>query len=275
MDANRTTLSASGETLSQQEQPQDPFVNNEPQGLPIFTIPHGKIPGGFSLSFQEPTYGERKQAIIRYPGAEKKPGYSVDELLISNKITKINDYDWNQLEGEPIARWRNFSLEDSQYIVTVFSSLFLMTQELSDEAEKLSSELKKQERTDLYTIPKHRMPNKKFSVSFKRARSGDRMDAERRYPGMDSNCGYEFVDLFFAYCIQYVDGQPINKPADLVSLMDEWPTADQLFAMAVFANMATIDRKEETDAKELGKSLRAQLLNPISEDHPQPVLDFI
>jgi hypothetical protein len=223
-----------------------------------FVIDAGALPSKkFSVTIEEPTFKDRRDAAKKLPSnPDSKIGYSLEQLLLSMSISKINNRPIKEDPRDPIYNIRGFSPEDTQFLLTTFLEAFTLNDELADDVRNLSQDLRANNTNNIYTIPSDRMPNQLFSVTFGCPTTGDQIDIERKYPGADSNCGYTAEELLFAAMVTHVDGKEVSPTKDYISLLDEWTHIDAQYALGVFLNLCYINREERNAAKELGKSLR-------------------
>jgi len=223
----------------------------------IITIEADQLPSKkLAIGLVEPTFRDRRDAAKRIPvNADARVGYSLEQLLLSMSIVQINGRQLREDPRDPICNIRYLKPEDSQYLLTAFLEAFTLTEELSAEVKQLSQTLKDLH-TPTYTIPKDRLPNELFSVTFKSPTTGDQIDIDRRYPGADAGCGFSSEEMLFAACITAIDGKQVETPKDIISLCDSWPHIDFQYCMGVFLNLVFIDREQRHDAQSLGKQLR-------------------
>jgi len=224
-----------------------------------FTLPADRLPSkAFSLSFKEPTFRDRREVSAAYPTKETRPGYSLDELLFATSITAVNGIELTQsAPRDPIELLKEMPQADEQYALMVFLSMFTLDEELEKSSRQLGTAFKTLLDVQ-HTIKKDQMPRQKFSVTFRKLVSGQRMALERHYPGLDSNCGYSFDEMLLAASITHVDGhpvEPVSNARDIIGRLDGWSHLDAQFASNVFLNAVTIDKQEAQDAKDLGKLL--------------------
>lgn len=220
-----------------------------------YTIQAENLPSkAFSLSFKEPSFGDRREVSRRYP-ARENPGYSLDELLLANSITAINN---NELSGgapfDPLQLLREMPQADEQFALMTFLSMFTLDEDQMRQAEQLGEQFKYKTEFQ-HTIKKEMMPRGSYDVTFRKLMSGERMALERKYPGADSNCGYSFEEMLCAASITHIDGAPVEMPREPITLFDDWKHVDAQFVLTVFINTVTIDRQEAKSAKQLGKLL--------------------
>jgi hypothetical protein len=227
----------------------------------IFTIPPEKLPSKvFSISFREPTFGDRREVTRRFP-AGSRPGYSLEQMLLACSVTAVNDQAIDKsVPRDPLHILREMPQLDEQYIRSVFLAMFAIDDEMVSQTRELGLRLRATYAAQ-YTISKADMPSHLFSVTFANLSSGERMELERVYPGADSNCGYSFEEMLFAASITAIDGQAVerHKPKDAINLLDDWPHLDAQFAISVYVNTVMIDREDAEDARTLGKHLRDSL----------------
>ena len=225
-----------------------------------FTIEASQLPSKlYSVTLEEPTFKDRRDAAKKLPSnPDSKIGYSLEQLLLSMCITQIDGRPIKTDPRDPIYNIRGFSPEDTQFLLTIFLEAFTLNDDLADDVRLLSEELKKDNTSGIYTIPKERMPNQEFSVTFKCPTTGDQIDIERKYPGADSNCGYTSEELLFAAMISHVEGVAVPESKDYISLLDGWTHIDAQYALGVFLNLCYISKEKRSTAKELGKSLRSK-----------------
>jgi hypothetical protein len=230
----------------------------------IFTIPPEKLPSkAFSITFKEPTFGDRREVTRRFP-AGSRPGYTLEQMLLATSITAINGQDIEKgIPRDPTYILREMPQVDEQYLRSVFMSMFAIDDEQVSQTREIGLKLRATF-SPQYTITRGEMPSHLLSVTFANITAGERMQLERVYPGVDSNCGYSFEEMLFASSITAVDGNPVEKlkPKDAITLLDSWSHLDAQFAISVYVNTVMIDREDAEDAKALGKSLRESLLTP-------------
>lgn len=227
-----------------------------------FTIPQDRLPSNaFSVTFKEPTFGDRREVSRRYP-AKDNPGFSLDELLFANSITAINGQDLSKgAPMDPLRLIQEMPQADEQFALMTFLSMFTLDEEQMQEAQQLGEQFKYKLEFQ-HTVPKTLLPRKSFDITFRKLMSGERMQLERKYPGADANCGYSFEEMLFAASVSHIDGVPVEQVREPIVLLDNWSHIDAQFALTVFINAVTIDRKEAKDAKQLGKHLLEELLEP-------------
>ncbi len=222
----------------------------------LYTIEAASIPSrSYSVSFREPLFKDRREASRRMPNDDVNLGYTIEQLLLSSCLEQVNGQPYQMVPRDPIAKLRELPPADTQFLVAVFLEMFTLNEELAEEVKALSEELRSQGKA-VYTIPKEAMPSGLFSISFKQPTTGDQIDADRRYPGAESNCGYSMEEMLFASSLSHINGELVQLPKDTISLLDPWTHLDAQFALAVFLNLCFIDRSTRMAAKDLGKQLR-------------------
>jgi hypothetical protein len=220
-----------------------------------FTIEAKDMPSQkVSISFREPTFSDRVEASRRYP-ATNRAGFLLEELLASMCITGFNDNPLPSAPRDPIDYLKELDHVDGQYFIRVFLTMFTVDEELAKQANDIG--LKMKTSADLtHTVPKDVLPGSGKAFSFRVPTLGDRMELDRRYPGADSNCGYSLEEMMFCQALVSVDGSPVERSRDYVSVLSDWTHLDSQFALSVFISAITIDKTDESRAKSLGKSLR-------------------
>lgn len=223
----------------------------------LFVIEPQDIPSrGYSITLKEPQFKDRREAMKRMPSDGTNLGYGLEQLMLALSIEKINDVAPNTLAlRDPIGKIRELPPADTQFLISLFLELFLLSKEDGDNVKALATQLREQSGMS-FTIPKEATPSQKFSITFKQPSTGEQMDIDRLYPGPDSGCGYDLGELLFAHCLLAIDGQPVDKPKELITVLDEWAYLDVQFAVAVFMNLCFIDNQMKNSARELGKKLR-------------------
>lgn len=223
-----------------------------------FTLPADKLPScQVALTFREPMFQDRREVTRRF---SPNQGYSLDELLVSTCLVAVNGQELSAQPQDPMDILRELPQADEQYVLLVFLSMFTLDEELSEVARQIGTKFKLVLEQQ-HTITRDQMPSKSYSVTFRKLTSGERMKLERRYPGSDSNCGYSFDEMLFAYSVTAIDGNPVEavNPKDVISTLDDWTHLDFQFASTVFLNAVTVDRDDANEAKQLGKSLRQEM----------------
>jgi hypothetical protein len=112
---------------------QDPNFNG------TYAITADEMPThSFSVMFKEPVGEDRFTIEKLYPGAsDKNCGYSSEEMLFANQIVSIDGQPINRQGKEIVSTLNNWSHIDVQYAVAVFTSIFALTEEKSDESRGL------------------------------------------------------------------------------------------------------------------------------------------
>lgn len=112
---------------------QDPSFNG------TYTITAAEMPTqSFSVTFKEPVGHDRFEIEKLYPGAsDKNCGYSSEEMLFARQVIGINGQTPNRQGKETVSILNEWSHIDVQYAVAVFTSIFSMTEEKSDESRVL------------------------------------------------------------------------------------------------------------------------------------------
>jgi hypothetical protein len=112
---------------------QDPYFNG------TYTVTAEDMPTqSFSVTFKEPVGQDRFDVEKLYPGAsDKQCGYSSEEMLFAHQIIAINGQPVNRQGKELISILNKWSHIDVQYAVAVFTSIFSLTEEKSDESRVL------------------------------------------------------------------------------------------------------------------------------------------
>lgn len=229
---------------------------------PVITIEAHEIPSGkFSLGIVEPTFEDRRLASKRMPAANsgQRVGYSVTQLMLAMCVKEVNGQPVPFDAKDPVKILRELPTEDTQFLSSTFVSAFTIDNNLSEDIKELATHLKETSKTLSYTIPKHKMPSQMGSITFRRPKTNDEINIQRVYPGEENNPGYTTSEAFFAECIESIDGKPVEKPKDKVTLFDPWTLIDQQYAQGVFNNMAYMDTEGYDNAEQLGKSLRDRL----------------
>lgn len=224
-----------------------------------FVIEADQMPSKtYSVTLLEPTFRDRRDASKRMPAnPEARIGYSIEQLLLAMCIEGINGHVLRMDPSDPISKIKQMPPDDLQFLIAVFLEAFTLNEELAEDARALSESLKDGIRKN-YTIPKEKMPNESFSITFAAPTTGMQIEVERRYPGADSGCGYSSEEMLFASCITHLDGVPVeeSKPKDTITFIDDWTHIDVQYAMGVFINLCYINREQRMSAKNLGKLLR-------------------
>lgn len=110
------------------------------------------------------------------------------------------------------------------------------------------------------TIPAEAMPTGLLSCEFRRPTYLDRREAAGKFPGARTNPGYTLEQLFFAYCLEKIQGNELPKnPMDYLSRLEGWPLEDTQFAIDVFLEMFTLTKEGGTAAKDYGLRLKKTL----------------
>ena len=222
----------------------------------LLHIPAEEMPSGlFSVDLLEPTFKERVEATKRVP-ENSNLGYSVPQLMVSMCLRKINNSPVSFAHKDPIANIRPMSTKDQQFIIAVFTGAFYLDEELVEDVKDLSSELRKMDVKEFYTIPKERTPNQLLNVSFRAPTTGDQIDLDRRYPGNNQQMGYTFEEFFFANLITHVNGEEVNKKENAIDRMMNWTNLDVEYCVACFLQMNFIDKEIREKATSLGKKWR-------------------
>jgi len=224
----------------------------------IYSIPAEQLPSHqYSVQFREPTFKDRREAMRRMPNDGSTVGYGLEQLMLALCLEGVNNIGANtQYVRDPIAKIREFTPGDTQFLISVFLEMFLLSKEGVDDAKALADKLKAEAAIN-YTIPAESMPGG-FSVSFRAPSTGDQIDIDRIFPGADSGCGYDISELMFCSCVTHINGQQVDAPVkdQAINLVDSWSFLDVQFAVAVFLNLNFIDNTAKSAARELGKLLK-------------------
>jgi len=109
-------------------------------------------------------------------------------------------------------------------------------------------------------LPKEAMPTGLVSCDFRRPTFRDRREASAKYPGQAANPGYTLEQLFFAYCLEKINDNPLPpNPNDYISRLEGFPLEDAQFAIEVFLEMFTLNQEMASAAKDYGLELKKQL----------------
>lgn len=235
-----------------------------------FTIPADKLPSKghvgpdiqiSSIGLAVPTYGNYRSARRRHPsstGANAEVSYSVQELLFALCMESVSG---NKLESNPrdlIDRLEPFPIPDRQFLTIVFQELFFITADQAQSARDLAEQMK-QSYKSMYVLPKGSFPvDKELSVAFRHPNTGVQYEADAKYQGMAQQ-GCSLEEFMMAYCLMDMNGQVIDKPKDVISVIDSLAIADAQYLNTVFINMFTMGDSEAAEAKKLAGDLRQQL----------------
>ena len=222
----------------------------------IFTIPAEEMPTKTaSVSFREPTFFDRREASRRYPTATRV-GYAAEELLAAMCLTAFNGVPLPESPRDPIEYLKEMGHIDGQYFMSTFLALFTLDEDMAKQAKEVGLKMKTSSDAS-HSVPSGFLPCEGISFSFHAPTLGDRMALDKAYPGADSNCGYSLEEMMFCDCLDTINGEPVTKRREIISLIDEWTHLDAQFALGIFINAVTIDKNDDNRAKSLGKSLRA------------------
>lgn len=222
--------------------------------MPVYSLTKEDFPTKeVSVSFVEPTFGDRCKAQKDYP--KNEPAFTVEQLLLANSIEDINGVDVTQRLGDPISRLKGFSNPDEQFLMSVFMSVTMPDRDLSESARRISDDMRSQFKSS-YTVFKEDMPNGELGFTFSVPTSGDRMFLESKFPGIEE-CGYSLEALIFASCLTHVNGREVEFPKEPIKRVKDWPNLDFEFALSIFLNVCTISKTQLNQAHDLGKKFRS------------------
>jgi hypothetical protein len=213
--------------------------------------------GQVSVSLKSPLYRDHRNARMHYPMPqsqnERQPSYALEELLLASMLEGINGKQpWKQSRADTIDRLNNLDIEDRQFLVTFFIEAFYISNEEIKKARRKADEIKMDYKQS-YTIPAEETPGQEHSVTFRRPNSGVQMTVDKRWQGQSVN-GCTLEEMLFAHCLETVDGEPVEQPKDVVSLLDDWTIADVQFLSLVFVNSFSMDDSTEGEkARKLAK----------------------
>lgn len=241
--------------------------------MPSFTISKDKLPTQlYSVTIKAPKYEDYRMARKHYPVPrfEGDPTaavpYSVEELLLAMMIEEIDGKPYDMAPRDMAEKLNPFPIQDRQYLMSVFTSMFYLTREQAQTARDVSESMAKTYK-EVYAVDKSTFPSSQFSVAFYAPNTGAQMSADRKfqsagsiYMGYSTQLGCSFEDYLSAFCIQSISGEKVEQPKDVISLFDQWDIADTQFFATLFTNMFTINENDRTDAKKLANDLKKQLL---------------
>lgn len=210
----------------------------------------------FSLTLEIPTYSMYRSARRRYPQQERVP-YSVEELLLAIAMKEIDDKPLDSQPRDLVDRLEPFLIRDRQFLTIAMTDLLFLSKEQAQSAKEIAENLSKQYQPR-YRIPKGSMPSPNLTIEFNTPSSGVQFQADKKYNGMaETGCSLE--EFLLSYCLATVNDVEVEKPKDVISILDGWEIADVQFAATVFINMFTIGDTDMDDAKKLAGDLRQQL----------------
>lgn len=112
----------------------------------------------------------------------------------------------------------------------------------------------------LITIPAESTPTGLVTCTFRRPKYRDRREASRKFPGAQANPGYTLEQLFFAYCLESVNGQQLTEqPHDYMSRLEGFPLEDSQFCIDTFLELFTLNQESAGAAKDEGLRLKQNI----------------
>ncbi|MGG6283693.1 hypothetical protein ACQ4M3_19100 [Leptolyngbya sp. AN03gr2] len=246
--------------------------------MPSFTIPKEKLPTQlYSAKIRVPRYEDYRLARKHYPVPryEGDPTamvpYSVEELLLAMMIEEIDGKPYDQTPRDMAEKLNPFPIQDRQYLMSVFTSMFYLTREQAQTARDLAESMAKQYK-EIYAVDRNLFPSSKIAVAFYAPNTGAQMQADRKfqsagsvYMGYSTQLGCSFEDYLTAFCLQSINGEKVDQAKDVISTFDSWEIADMQFFATLFTSMFTINENDRTDAKKLANDLKSQLLGTGSD----------
>lgn len=216
--------------------------------------------------FQRPTFQDYSNAWKHYPAATKDnpegPGYVFEEYLAAYCLRNADGTQPDSGPADVISRFYDLDNVDRQALVNIFTSAFLLDQQLQDEAEALAENLLAADYAGLeFTLLPDNLPLQGSPLTFRRLNTAARMHVDRTYTSEKVN-GCQYGDMLFLTCLSHVDGKPVENPRSPLQSVYQYDLIDIQFAVAVFLRMFFLDDAGRQKAKSLGKSLRAALLSP-------------
>lgn len=225
------------------------------------TISHEDLPSGkYNVTIKCPRYGDYRRAKKLYPTDDRKgPGYSVEELVLANQLVDVTDVNGNSFLNkiapkDIIDRIKPFPIPDRQALVMIMLEIFWLGVDQAKVGQELANEYMLAPSLT-YSLDKEQMPSSDITISYNVPSTGTQMAADRRYQGVQQQ-GCSLEEFLFAMCLQTINGEPIETPNDVISILDDWEICDVQFANLVFINQFTLDTNGSEKAKEVGKRYR-------------------
>jgi hypothetical protein len=238
------------------------------------TISHEDLPSGkYNVTLKCPRYGDYRKARKLYPSDDRKaPGYSVEELVLANQLVDVVDLQGNSLLSKQspkdiIDRIKPFPIADRQALVMIMIEVFWLSVDQAKVGRELANEYMLAPAL-VYGLEADKVPSGSLSLTYNVPSTGTQMAADRRYQGPQQQ-GCSLEEFLFAMCVQSVNGEPVETPNDVISLLDDWEICDVQFANLVFINQFTLDDNGAEKAKEAGKRYRASFGQQESDAKPR------
>lgn len=211
----------------------------------------------YSVTLEVPDYGVYRSARRRYPANQERTPYSVEELLLAMAMKEVNDQPLDLQPRDLVDRLTPYPIKDRQFLTIAITDLLFLSKEQAQSAKEIAENLSKQY-ASRYRIPKGAFPTETLTLEFDAPNSGVQYQVDKRYNGM-SEMGCSLEEFLLAYCIATINDEEVEKPKDVISLLDGFTIADVQFAATVFINLFTIGDNDMDDAKKLAGDLRQQL----------------
>ena len=232
----------------------------EKAALRIVTIPSDNLYGNYEVNLYRPKYKDYSAALKLFPGQTREnpqgPGYTVEEFLCALCLRTPLGKEPDTTPKDAIDRFNDVDLRDKQFIARTFISAFVLDQELLEEAEALADSLIEANPTDLaYTLQADDLPSKQHSITFHRPNAAVQIHVSKIYTSEKVN-GCTWEELFFLHCLTHIDGEPVQKVPNLLSLVSDFDLLDVQYAAAVFLKMFAMTASQRKQAGELGKQWR-------------------
>lgn len=215
----------------------------------------------YSVSFLEPTFKDRLQAFKEFPiGAQC--GYTVQEVLISRCLTKVNGSPIQPLGIDLIENIKQMPHKDYQHLLSTFMAVCQINDDDSALVKQVVTQYSKSIDAEV-SISSDLMPSGEHSVRFLLPRVDSKIKCQSMWgDSNESELGYSFEELFCTYSLTSVDGQTVPNPQGvskekLLGYFYEFPLADVQFVVSVFLGLTAINRSEADTSIDLGKQLRA------------------
>ena len=216
-------------------------------------MPSGKV----SVGLKYPYFHDQRTAKRNYPrpqGNEKGPSYIVEELLLANLLDNINGKrPWmTKRNKEVIERLDELEISDKQFLVAFLLEAFYLSNQQMKEVREKADEIKLNYK-QVYTVEAEDTPSGQHTVSFRRPNTGVLREAERRWQGEGTN-GCALEEMLFAYCVDTIDGEQVDRPKDIISIFDDWEIADVSYLSNMFVMAFSMDDNTEGEkARDLAK----------------------
>lgn len=238
------------------------------------TISREDLPSGkYDVTIKCPKFGDYRKARKIYPSDDqKRPGYSVEELLFAMQLEDIVEETGfsilDKSKPKDIAdRLKLFTIADRQALLMIFLEIFWLSVEKARIGRDLANEYMLAPAFS-YELDADKMPSGELAISYYSPNTGTQLAADRRYQGPQQQ-GCSLEELLFAMCLQTVNGEDVQTPNDIISILDNWEISDVQFGNLVFINQFTLDDSGAEKAKEAGKRYREKLGSKVSEVKPR------